>query len=159
LRLMTKVVACACILCLIVTPVWANTPEVNMPPPSGKVTELNTGQRAPFKGILFSDDAAASLFANLKLTENEFQLRLKKELDINTTMFNSQIEALKLRLDIEVKRTIDILEIKNERIQFLEKNWTPTAWYETGEFWFAIGVISGIAVTAVSAYALGQAAR
>jgi len=144
-----------------VTPVWANMPDIDLSTaaPAGRVTELNLGQRAPFKGILFSEDAAASLFANLKLTDSECRLRLKRELDINTTMFNSQIEAFKLRLDIETKRSNDILEIKNERIQFLEENWKTPSWYESGEFWFAVGTVVGIALTAVSAYALGQAAK
>tara|TARA_Y100000593_G_C4219560_1_gene291069 strand:- start:95 stop:565 length:471 start_codon:yes stop_codon:yes gene_type:complete len=156
---MIKLVAYVCVLCMAATPVWANTPDVNLSTPVGKVTEINLGERAPFKGILFSEDAAASLFANLKLTDTECRLRLKKELDINTAMFNSQIEALNLRLSIETKRANDILEIKNERIQFLEENWTPPSWYESGEFWFAVGAVVGIALTAVSAYALGQAAK
>jgi hypothetical protein len=159
LKPMTKIIICICIVCLTVTPVWANTAEDAPTSLSGKVTELNLGQRAPFKGVLLSDDAAASLFANLKLTENECQLRLKRELDINAASFNAQIEAFQLRLGIETKRTTDIMLIKNERIQFLEKNWTTPTWYESGEFWFAVGVLSGIALTAVSAYALGQAAK
>ena len=159
LKLMTKIITFTCVLCLIVTPGYADTPNISLGLSSGTVTELNSGQRAPFKGILLSEDAAANLFANLKLTEIDCQLRLKKELDISSVMFNAQIEALKLRLDVETARTKDIILIKNERIQFLESNFTPPAWYESGEFWFAMGVIGGIAITAVSAYALGQASK
>jgi len=156
---MTNILIFICVLCLIVTPVWADTPNINLGLSSGTVTELNSGQRAPFKGILLSEDAAANLFANLKLTETDYQLRLKKELDISAVMFNAQLEVLKLRLDVEATRTKDIILIKNERIQFLESNFTPPAWYESGEFWFAMGIVGGIAITAVSAYALGQASK
>ena len=156
---MTNILIFICVLCLIVTPVWADTPNINLGLSSGTVTELNSGQRAPFKGILLSEDAAANLFANLKLTETDYQLRLKKELDISAVMFNAQLEVFKLRLDVEATRTKDIILIKNERIQFLESNFTPPAWYESGEFWFAMGIVGGIAITAVSAYALGQASK
>lgn len=159
MKMMTRLIVAACIVSIAAAPVGANTPKVNLTTPVGKVTEINLGERAPFAGILFSEDAAASLFANLKLTDAECRLRLKKELDINTVMFNSQIEALNLRLSIETKRANDILVIKNERIQFLEENWEPPSWYESGEFWFAVGAVVGIALTAVSAYALGQAAK
>ena len=159
MRLMTKILIGVCILCLLVTPVWAN-PGENFPTPLvGKVTELSTGQRAPFKGVLLSDDAAVSLFTNLKFTEQECQLRLKRELDLSISRFDAQIESLQLRLNIETKRSVDILVIKNDRIEFLEENWSSPTWYESGEFWFAVGIISGIALTAVSAYAVGQAAK
>ena len=156
MKIMTKTIIALCIFCVSVTPVWANTP---LSAPVGKVTEINLGERAPFKGVLFSEDAAAALFANLKLTDTECRLRLKKELDINSAVFNSQIEALNLRLSIETKRANDILQIKNERIQFLEENWQPTPWYESGEFWLSIGVLSGILITVGAGYAIGQAGK
>ena len=160
-RLKTKLLILTCILCSLTTPILANTPntDLSVVAPTGRVTELNLGQRAPFKGLLFSEDAAAGLFANLKLTDSECRLRLRRELDINAIMFNSQIEALNLRLGIETERSSVILEIKNERIQFLEENWETPDWYEAGEFWFAVGTVVGITLTVVSAYALGQAAK
>ena len=125
----------------------------------GKISQLRKGQRAPFAGVLFSDDAAARLYSDIKFSEEECQLRLSRELQINTLQLTSQIEALTLRLSVETERTTKLLSIRDERIEFLESNFTPPAWYESGEFWFAIGVISGIAITAVSAYALRQTAQ
>jgi len=126
---------------------------------AGKITQLNKGQRAPFAGVLFSNDAAARLYADIKFSEEECQLRLKKELELNTIQLGSQLDALKLRLDVETTRSESLLLLRDERIQYLENNFTPPAWYESGEFWFAIGIIGGIAITAVSAYALGQASQ
>ena len=125
----------------------------------GKVSQLRKGQHAPFSGILLSDDAAARLFADLKFTERECQLRLTRELNLNTLQLNAQIDALKLRLGVETTRTTSLLAVKNERIKFLEENWRPTPWYESGEFWFAMGVVGGILITVGAGYAISQAGK
>ena len=64
-----------------------------------------------------------------------------------------------MRFEIETERTESLLSIKDKRIIFLEKNWRPSPWYESGEFWFATGIVGGIAITIGSAYALGQVAK
>jgi len=126
---------------------------------TGRVTNLSQGERAPFPGILLSDAAAAKLFADLKFTEKECQLRLTRELDIMSITSKSQIDALTLRLQVETERTDKLLDIKDERIKFLEENWKPQPWYESGEFWFGMGVVGGVLITVGSAYALSHAAR
>ena len=126
---------------------------------AGRVTNLSQGQRAPFTGILLSDSAAAKLFADLEFTEAECHLRLTRELDIVTITSKSQIDALTLRLQVESERTEKLLDIKDNRIEFLEENWKPQPWYESGEFWFSMGVVGGVLITVGSAYALSQATR
>ena len=159
--MMNKLIAALCTFLLITTPVLVHadvsSPESTLTP--GKVTQLSEGQSAPFSGILLSDDAAARLYGDLKFTEKECQLRLDRELKLNTTQLTAQLDALKLRFDVEVTRSESLLSIKNERIKFLEDNWSPPAWYESGEFWFALGVASGILVTVGAGYAIGQAAK
>ena len=71
----------------------------------------------------------------------------------------AQTDALTLRLDVEKDRLVSLTEVKNQRIEFLEKNWQPESWYESGEFWLASGVVIGIAVTVAAGYALGQASK
>ena len=125
----------------------------------GKISQLNKNQKAPFAGILLSNDTAAKLYGDIKFSKKECELRLEKELNINTLQLTSHLNALKLRLDVETNRTESLLSIKDERIKFLEANWRPSPWYESGEFWFAMGVVSGIAITIGAGYALGQAAK
>jgi len=157
---MNKSIALLCIFLVAFTPTIVYAQEV--PPVEltmGKISQLNKSQRAPFAGILLSNDTAAKLYGDIKFSKKECGLRLKKELDINTLQLTSHINALKLRLDIETKRTESLLSARNDRIKFLEKNWRPAPWYESGEFWFAMGIIAGIAVTVGSGYAIGQAAK
>ena len=168
IQMMNKCISVLCVFLLIWAPTIAyaeDTPPAPVPKVDlgkvdlGKVSQLRKGQHAPFAGVLLSDEAAARLFADIKFSERECQLRLSRELKINTLQLTSQIDALKLRLDIETTRSIGLLQVRDERIKFLEKNWRPTPWYESGEFWFAMGVVGGILITVGSAYAIGQAAK
>ncbi len=126
---------------------------------NGRVTNLAQNERAPFAGILLSDAAAAKLFADLEFTEKECQLRLTRELEIASITSRSQIDALTLRLEVESERTEKLLGIKDQRIEFLEENWRPQPWYDSGEFWFSMGIVGGVLITMGSAYALSHSTR
>jgi hypothetical protein len=166
-----KAISILCIILLVWCPTIAyadDSPPTPVSPPTkvditnidlGKVSQVRRGQHAPFSGVLLSDTAAARLFADIKFSERECQLRLSRELKLNTLQFNTQIEALKLRLQVETTRTTSLLEVKNQRIKYLEENWRPTPWYESGEFWFAMGVVGGILITVGAGYAIGQAGK
>jgi hypothetical protein len=160
-----KVICVVCALLLIWTPTALAdepTPEPTVATTSlsaGKISQLSKGQRAPFAGVLLSNDAAARLYSDIKFSEDECRLRLNKELQTLSIKLNAEIQALTLRLDVETKRTESLVRIKSERIEFLEKNFTPSPWYESGEFWFAMGVVGGILITVGAGYAIGQAGK
>lgn len=141
-----------------ITPAYADD-DIEDTLSSGRVTNLSKGERAPFPGILLSDAASAKLFADLKFTEKECQLRLTRELEIVSITSRTHIDALTLRLQVETERTEKLLDIKDSRIEFLEENWRPQPWYESGELWFGMGVVGGVLITVGSAYALSHAAR
>jgi hypothetical protein len=160
---MTNKTLCVVCAALIAWSPIALADSLPAPPEStlqaGKISQLTKGQRAPFTGVLLSNDAAARLYADIKFSEDECVLRLNEELQTLSIRLNAEIQALTLRLDVETHRTESLIKIKDERIQFLEKNFAPSPWYESGEFWFAMGVVAGIAITAASGYAIGQAAK
>ena len=155
-----KIVSFICCFLMVWTPVAVQAEEARINPESvspGVVTELRKGQHAPYAGILFSRDAAAKLYTQLKFSEEDCKLRIDKRLKITNLDFSTQIKLLELRLKTEQDRSTKLLAVKNDRIQFLEKNLNPPAWYESGEFWFAMGVVGGILITVASGYALSQA--
>ena len=120
------------------------------------VTNLTKGQRAPFEGILLSNPSAAKLFADIKFSKKECDAILNEKLEMLSIRHQSNIKLLNAKIEIEAKRTQSLLLVRDERIKFLEKNYMPPAWYEQGEFWLAVGVITGIGITIASGYALGQ---
>ena len=158
-KLKSRITAFFCILsfCLYTTPSFASEFENKLK--DGVVTNIKKGEVAPFDGILLSNVAAAKLYGDLNFFEEECKLTLSKELDIAKIRYNAEISSLKLKLDVETERTEKLLQIKNERIQFLEENWKPTPWYESGEFWLAIGIVSGVLITAAAGHAIQSAAK
>jgi len=137
------------------TPEAPASSEINL----NVVTNLRLGQPAPFTGVLLSDDAAAKLFADIKFSQRECGLRVESEVSLLNLKYKADLDALQLRLDIETDRTKKLLEVKNERIEFLESNYKPPAWYEAGEFWMAVGVVSGVLITVGAGYAINQASK
>ena len=120
------------------------------------VTSLKKSQRAPFKGILLSEDSAARLFADIKFSEKECKAKIREKIDILKISHTSILESLDLRLSIEKKRLEGLIAVRDDRIKFLEKNYRPAAWYESGEFWLAVGIVAGVGITATAGYAIGQ---
>ena len=126
---------------------------------NGVVTQVKKGDVVPFDGVLLSTKAAAKMYGELKFFEEECKLTLSKELEIQKLRYDTELDTLKLKLDVETIRTEKLLDIKDRRIEFLEKNWKPTPWYESGEFWLAVGVVSGVLLTVGAGYAIGQAGK
>ncbi len=156
-----KIVSVFCALSLFFTTsvAYADDSLEEVVTSQGVITNIDVGDPAPFSGVLLSNTAAAKLFGELKYFEEDCKLTVSKELEIASIRYNADISALKLRLDVETTRTESLLRIKDERIEFLEENWRPTPWYESGEFWLAVGVVSGILVTVAAGHAIGSASQ
>jgi len=123
----------------------------------GLVTQVKKGDTAPFTGVLLSNDTAAKLFGDIKYSKKECDARLSKELEFSKIKFESLLKTEQLKFDVEKKRLDGMIAVRDDRIKFLEDNYRPPAWYESGEFWFAFGVVAGIGITTAAGYAIGQA--
>jgi hypothetical protein len=123
----------------------------------GKIFNISKGQKAPFSGTLFDVEASADLTVRLESHAAQCTLKLTKakELCENESLFKinlkvAELEALQLRHN-------DILKIKNDQIDFLQKKALGDApWYENNKLWFATGIVIGFAISMGSAYAWGQ---
>jgi len=123
----------------------------------GLVTQVKKGDAAPFTGVLLSNDTAAKLFGDIKYSKKECDARLSKELEFSKIKFESLLKTEQLKFDVEKKRLDGMIAVRDDRIKFLEDNFRPPAWYESGEFWFAFGIVAGIGITTAAGYAIGQA--
>jgi hypothetical protein len=139
---------CCLLIALLPSTVYAN---------EGLVTQLEKHDAAPFKGILLTNDTAAKLFADIKFSKKECEARLKKELDFSKIKYEGLLKTEGLKLEVETSRLTGMISVRDDRIKFLEDSYTPSAWYESGEFWFAVGVIAGVGITTAAGYAIGQA--
>ena len=158
----SRFISLFCCLLVLLTPFYAYAEPPQLQPTEvspGVITELKKDQRAPYAGILFSKEAAAKLYTQLKFTEEECNLRLSKELDILKLDYETKLSLEKLKLSVEIDKNKSLISVKEDRIKFLEKNLQPQKWYESGEFWFAIGIVGGILITVASGYAISQAGK
>ena len=125
--------------------------------PEEKITAIRKGQAAPYNGTLFSTAAAAKLQVDLQFTEKTCSIETTRQIGLLRSKLQLDIDLLTARLSSQQKLHQDILVIKNDQIKFLEGYSLETKWYNSNEFWLVTGLISGIIVTAVAGWSLGQA--
>lgn len=86
---------------------------------------LEQYEEAPEKGFFFSDDSFANLLAKVQ-AEKETALELQ-EMDLNfkhhlaTLDFKEQIDLTNLKLEVQETKYVQILEIRKEHVERLEK--------------------------------------
>ena len=149
LKKINKIASIVCCLSIAVYPFHTYADN-------GKITTVREGEPALYSGTLLDDKASSKLLAEVKFCEKECDLKIKKEIDLLLINHESLIKSERLKLQVETKRLSDMIAVRDDRIDFLEKNHTPPAWYESSELWFAVGVISGIGITVAAGYAIGQ---
>tara|TARA_Y100000310_G_scaffold159485_1_gene159045 strand:+ start:171 stop:650 length:480 start_codon:yes stop_codon:yes gene_type:complete len=121
-----------------------------------KVATLKMGDAAPFDGTLFSTEAAAKLLVDLENQSKKCDIEKNKALDLLRAQMQLTIDNKKAEFDALKFKHDGILKIKNEQIDFLQDKLEPPSWYDSGEFWVAIGVVMGIGLTVAAGYAVGQ---
>jgi hypothetical protein len=120
----------------------------------GLVTIVEKDEPAPFGGVLMTEDVAAKMASDLEFAERECQLRIDQNVTMTVIEHDAKLARCELLRQTEVERLNGLLNIKQERIDFLEKRWTPVPWYETPVFWHAAGIAVGIVLTTGTAYLL-----
>ena len=136
---------------------YADEPETE--PPTEAVVTLKKGDPAPFDGTLFSTPAAARLLLDLELKDEECQVKVDRELGLLRADLQLQLDIKDASLTTLTFKHTEMMAIKNSQILFLEGQIKPVPWFKSGEFTFAVGVVSGILVTVAAGYAMGQVAN
>lgn len=120
------------------------------------ISPMKAGQKAPFDGVLYSTAAAAKVQVQLENAAEQCSIEKAHEVDKQKAKQELALANEKAGKEAAQNRLTEVLEIKNDQIQFLTKdierrekkgkrNWGPL--YLVG------GVVGGILLMAVSAYA------
>jgi len=126
----------------------------------GKIFNIKKGQKAPFEGTLFDIAASADLTVRLENHEAQCTLRITRATEVCKNESTFKLNLKVAELEALQQRHVDILEIKNNQIDFLQKKaMRDTPWYENNKLWFAVGIVTGFAISFGSAYAWGQVAQ
>lgn len=113
---------------------------------NGNFTYISQGEKAPFKGTLFDDEAMAHLMTLPEYYEIQCDLEMDYQMGLLTERHNFEMNDLQARVDFLEKEKITITEQKDSRIELLElelkkKNKNDKPWI------FGAGVVLGIGIT------------
>ena len=116
------------------------------------ITTMQTGDIAQFNGTLFSTSATARLIADLETNKALCKIETDRSLAIKKAEFDLEKRNLTATMNSLQYRCDQTIQIRDSQIDFLEKR--VEAPRLTKEMTFAIGVLSGVALTISSAYVI-----
>jgi hypothetical protein len=121
------------------------------------IADLKAGEPAPFDGVLMSHDVVAEIVVEMEHAHESCAIDLEEQRRMTAIEHEHKLAQCELLKNIETDRLNKLVEVKQQRVDFLEKRWTPVPWYESPVFWYAAGMASGIILTAGTAYLLMSA--
>jgi hypothetical protein len=120
-----------------------------------RIVTLSKGDMAPFNGTFFSTAAAASILIEIESSRARCQIIVDRELSLltarhsfETTLLNSKIEGCQTRYN-------EIFKIKDDQIDLLTTQISNSSGNKDA-WWYAGGVVSGIALSIITTYAISQ---
>ncbi len=150
-------IAFTTVMCVVPTIAYADEPTVTDETPPAQITTLRLGDPAPFDGTLFSVTAAARILADLEFTQAQCDIQINQRLALSQSEFQLQLDTQLARYSSLEFRHNELMALRTQQIDFLTKNYEPQRWYQSGEFWFAMGIVGGVLITVGAGYAIGQA--
>jgi len=109
----------------------------------GKVTSINSGDPAPFSGILLDSIAGAKFIAKSRYCAEELELRLQKEFQIQLTSKQLSIDLLQGQYDTLQNTHNQLLLQKEKEINQLNEIIKDEI-DDHSHWWFAGGIVAGI---------------
>ena len=122
---------------------------------SDQIVTLKKNDPAPFAGTLFSTSAAARIANELENKDVVCGLKISEAVEKQEAFDKFQLDLKQASLDACVEKYTVVVDLKQQQLndltEQLKKNTGPQpAW------WFAGGIVGGVAVTVLSAWALSQ---
>ena len=112
---------------------------------------IDEGTPAPFSGTLLTNEAAASLLAEINSCHSRTDSALTFELESERARCELNTSLLQINLDSQQERYNSIIRSQDEQLEYLLKVNNPKM---SREVLFIIGVASGILATAGAGYSV-----
>ena len=121
-----------------------------------EAVSIQAGEPAPFTGTLLTNEAAATLLSEVSICaeRREFEVSFELEKANSTCMLEKSL--LQINLDSQEKMYENIIQSQDQQLDYILKTKNPAISKEAA---FVIGVISGVAITVASAYAISLPAN
>jgi hypothetical protein len=131
------------------------SPVAHAQDPEGAVT-VQEGDPAPFSGTLLTNEAAATLLAEIQVCSERASLEYELELERQKSTCDLEKTLLEIRLDSQKQMYENIVSAQDQQLDYTLKVRNPRLSREAS---FVIGVASGILLTTASAYAINLASN
>ena len=117
---------------------------------------VQQGEPAPFSGTLLTNEAAATLLAEIQVCSERASLEYELEIERQRSTCDLEKTLLEIRLDSQKQMYENIVSAQDQQLDYTLKVRNPKLSREAS---FVIGVASGILLTTASAYALSLASN
>jgi len=128
------------------------------------VYPMNSGQAAPFPGVLFSSKATAKVIAEYSLFDERLQLEV--ETAVNTTQARMKFEMKEQESRCTTEKDVLRAQLSSgeERLKILDRDLKNSEEevrrlkdeMPSRSVWFGLGFAGGLVFTIATAYAIGQ---
>ena len=154
--MLSKILVLLISIQLIVLPVAARADTGTT---TGRVTNLQKGQKAPYAGVLLDPVAASKMIVNERFIRLETELRLRKEFSLDLSRKALAFDLLKTEHDALRNIHLQTLKIKEKQIADLNTLLRKQASSDNTEWWLAGGVVVGIVLSIAVFYASVEVAK
>ena len=120
------------------------------------ITDIREGQAAPFAGTLLNSAAVAQMLAEQEANQTECELRIQYAEDRQQAMCNLSLDSTVASLEALQERYNSIMEIKDDEIERLTEIALEADNGDYSHWWFAGGVVIGVAATIGIAFAVSE---
>jgi hypothetical protein len=117
---------------------------------------IEAGESAPFSGTLLSNEAAASLLAEIKTCAERSTAQLEFQIESNTAKCDLDKSLLQIQVDSQKSRYESIILSQDAQLDYMLKSNSPKL---SKEATFIIGVVSGVILTTAAAYSISSVAN
>tara|TARA_R110000824_G_scaffold27426_3_gene93169 strand:- start:416 stop:880 length:465 start_codon:yes stop_codon:yes gene_type:complete len=125
---------------------------------TGKITNLEKGEEAPFQGVLMDTATAGRLLAEKEYEQIECNLRIEYELQKIKAKYALEIGIIENRATLLEEQNTSILSIKNTEIERLQKLALKNP-NDNANWWFTGGVVAGIVTSIAIFYAAVETSK
>ena len=107
---------------------------------------VQEGDVVPFDGRLFNDAAVAKLIVDKQFEGKQCDLRIDYEVSLMKTQEQYRYDILLAKSEADDMRLNDLINIRDEELQFLRKQSEPSKnhWWVAGGFLFGAATSIGI---------------
>ena len=107
---------------------------------------LKEGEEAPFDGRLFNNEAIAKLIVDKQFENKQCELRIEYEVNLTKADEQYRYDILLAKSEAADMRLNDLINIRDEELTFLRKQYEPpkTAWWLAGGF--VVGAATSIGI-------------